>query len=418
MRYQEVMFRSALILVATFVLGASVWIPIANAQTGRNVEVFQGPVLASSRVTGMGGAYIGVAEDANGHMVNPASFTVRQFHNAVKHFAFGMALNVNTIAGGGRTHQLSSLDTDFNSSTNTNIGFNLKWGGFGIGVHLVSQDYDVNYPQLVSGLEETSRRGELNQSLGGLGIAHSFGRDALAIGMMLQTAQVRLTAWDRTDTEQFTQTLRQNNLLFGVLYKPHGERFRIGATLRTPSFGPTQEGDQPPDLVPIQPEAAAAPWEIGIGGSWVFGPRVRNVPALYLRKPARQRLREEGYSVVPPPAYRRYVMVAADLIAIGKTPDAVSSISYLTQRLESAGDDVDFALRLGVESEVIQNWLQVRAGTYWEPSRVAGVSGRLHGTGGFDVKIPLGNLTDLRVGPALDAADQFFRFSVGLGFWH
>ena len=47
------------------------------ADPAYQLEVFQGPVVSSQRVVGMGGAYIGLAEGVAGHLDNPAAFAVR-----------------------------------------------------------------------------------------------------------------------------------------------------------------------------------------------------------------------------------------------------------------------------------------------------------------------------------------------------
>ena len=51
----------------------------AQLQTSRYaVDLFQGPVLASTRVIGMGGAYVAIAEGVEGSFYNPAAPAVRQ----------------------------------------------------------------------------------------------------------------------------------------------------------------------------------------------------------------------------------------------------------------------------------------------------------------------------------------------------
>ena len=71
-------------------------------------------------------------------------------------------------------------------------------------------------------------------------------------------------------------------------------------------------------------------------------------------------------------------------------------------------------------------WLVVRAGSYYEPTRFREPAGpRIHGTGGFDVHIPivwslfglLDDDTSFRVGGAVDGAARYFGWAVSAGIW-
>lgn len=48
------------------------------AQT--RIDYSQGPILNSNRIIGMSGAFVSVAEGADAHLVNPASFAMRARH--------------------------------------------------------------------------------------------------------------------------------------------------------------------------------------------------------------------------------------------------------------------------------------------------------------------------------------------------
>lgn len=45
-----------------------------------SLDLYLGSVVAGNRVTGMGGAYVAVAEDVDGNLQNPAAPAVRSFH--------------------------------------------------------------------------------------------------------------------------------------------------------------------------------------------------------------------------------------------------------------------------------------------------------------------------------------------------
>jgi hypothetical protein len=79
---------------------------------------------------------------------------------------------------------------------------------------------------------------------------------------------------------------------------------------------------------------------------------------------------------------------------------------------------------LGAEGEPIANWVQMRAGTYFEPSRFEGVGYRVHATFGTDVRLFSWNLFGLldeftlTVGAAADVAERYLNAGLGVGLWH
>jgi len=125
---------------------------------------------------------------------------------------------------------------------------------------------------------------------------------------------------------------------------------------------------------------------------------------------------------------RDKLLVTAAVKVTAPVRNGVGLESFLEQRVERSGAGWSISPRLGVESEILPNWLVVRAGSYFEPTRFLDneeVHGRVHGTGGLDVHVPLatdvlGLLDDpitFRVGGAVDAASRYFGWSVSAGIW-
>jgi hypothetical protein len=82
-----------------------------------------------------------------------------------------------------------------------------------------------------------------------------------------------------------------------------------------------------------------------------------------------------------------------------------------------SGDKISFGARIGVESEVMQDRLKVRGGSYIEPSRTQRKYYRPHATVGADVR-----LFDLwrwsaRGTATLDLAPRYFNWGIAFGFW-
>jgi hypothetical protein len=78
-----------------------------------------------------------------------------------------------------------------------------------------------------------------------------------------------------------------------------------------------------------------------------------------------------------------------------------------------------------VESEVLPHILRLRAGSYYEAERVNLTPSRVHGTGGFDVRLFEWDVFGLvkpfdywQLSVAADAARAYLNTSFSIGFWH
>jgi hypothetical protein len=112
------------------------------------VDLHQGAVLAGTRVVGMGGAYVAVAEDVDGNLQNPASAANRPFFS-VTFFDWWPGLGA-TFPG-----TLKNLDF-YNSGTQTEIkngqdslvflspALNLQWGPWGVGLTAEINNFDLD----------------------------------------------------------------------------------------------------------------------------------------------------------------------------------------------------------------------------------------------------------------------------------
>jgi hypothetical protein len=136
-----------------------------------------------------------------------------------------------------------------------------------------------------------------------------------------------------------------------------------------------------------------------------------------------ERLRiERERSVLALP--RRHLLISTETILVGTSDNAVGLESFLLQARQDSGKRVTVGVRLGIEGEPIANWVKMRAGTYLEPSRFAGVSYRTHGTLGTDVKLFTWDLFELVepftvcIGGSADVAERYLNLGIGLGLWH
>ncbi len=78
--------------------------------------------------------------------------------------------------------------------------------------------------------------------------------------------------------------------------------------------------------------------------------------------------------------------------------------------------------RVGAEFEWLPGRLRLRAGSYWEPQRFAGVPGRLHLTLGGELRMFAfqfwGAERRLALSMAVDGADDYGNAGLSFGFWH
>ena len=199
----------------------------------RTVDFFQGPVVSSHRVIGLGGAYVGVAFGADGHLVNPASFTVRDPFTADDFYEWDVALSLLKVTGEGTDLTQSGREGAFDEVEYLQGGGHIKLGRHGFGVHGLVQRYRV---QVV--VDGQPVQAEYKQSLGGPGYAFNFLDGELVVGVAafgsnaaLEVAGERLVA------------VKGAGLLAGGLWGPFDERWRAGITYRTAQLGVEVEGD-------------------------------------------------------------------------------------------------------------------------------------------------------------------------------
>ena len=121
---------------------------------------------------------------------------------------------------------------------------------------------------------------------------------------------------------------------------------------------------------------------------------------------------------------RRYLLISTQLTIEGAVPNAVGLDAFLEQERRPRGESPSAGFALGLESEVVPGWLQLRVGSYIEPGRNTGVSPRAHGTGGLTLRLiswdffGLLDTFTLKVNFAVDGARGYFNWGLGIGFWH
>ena len=246
------------------------------------------------------------------------------------------------------------------------------------------------------------------------------------------------------------------------MWRPNTLPLRVGFTFRTPVIASINAGSV--DTNPLTgdrvvrgfylPTGVDLPWEAEWGVAFQIGRRPLNPPwrnEEYLRGPeveeerrvdpvthvleprvdAARRLLRRKYNELP----REKLLVSFSMLATGDTGhDSVGVESMLTQIIDRSGEKTSLSIRLGTEAEVIPNWLQLRAGSYVEPTRFREVASspgaeaprpRVHGTAGFEVRLFDSSIWGIfpednrfRVSGAVDFAREYFGWSLGIGSWY
>ena len=425
-----------------------------------SLDLFQGPTLASARVTAMGGAYAGLAEGAEGIPHNPAAASQRYPYSTTR---------MDYEITGGVTFPGSVSRTDFDNNGRAGFGYRdfvfatlggfLQYDHWGFGGVISLQNYKLGTPPQL-GIGDSNVAG-LTVRLFKVDLVASYGflDDQLHIGGGLRGAI--FTAVDST-APSINPVSAPERLLFGTygagvqggaLWRPRDLPFRFGGTLRSPIIASInaapnvteKDGDR---LVGrfFLPSGASLPWEAEWGVAVQIGPRPLNIPwtdeetlsgpeveaerrvlpgsgnqrVLEPRTDAARRILRRRYRAIN----RQKLLLSYTMLVTGPVGRAVGVESMLTQTIDRSGEKSTVTMRGGAEVEAIANRLQLRGGSYMEPTRFRESSARLHATAGFEVRVIDWSLfgvypedNSFRISGAVDVSRGYFGWSLGIGSW-
>jgi hypothetical protein len=192
----------------------------------------------------------------------------------------------------------------------------------------------------------------------------------------------------------------------GATWIPRDQDVRLGVVASSPisGGGVTATACDPENCEGyILPQQVHVPWQVAVGGAL--------------------RLADTAWNQIVPTTFRdeRSLTLASDVVITGTSPNGYGLQAFGMHLLEPCGRDVSWSLHGGAEYEWLPGRLRVRAGSYWEPGRCEGVSGRLHGTFGIEVRTLEFHLWGLRRGRITvtgDVASRYDNLAVSIGFWH
>lgn len=448
-----------------------------NAYT---LDIFQGPLLAPLRVTGLGGAFAGYAEGVDAIASNAAAPAVREPYSVTFiDYDLSFSFNLPSAFNGTDFDNDGRVGFRYDNFTFVTLGASAQAGPFGIGFLADFETYDLTPHAAIDDPHVTATLGKVHAVAG-----WSFLDGQLSVG---GGARAVVLSFDATGPRESSET----NVLsmagvapeVGVLIRPNWQPFRLGATYRmaVEGRGASKEGADSDGVVRaaglIVPEKVRLPWELEAGFALQVGPRplnprwrdphahkaevaktiaearrvrevsyeaelaqideegsrarraeeieaieadLRSDEAASLRNETLRAERRDLYESFP----RERITVLGELLVTGPSRDAISLESFFSQTRRPSGDRISLTPRLGIEGEPVPGFLQTRFGTYVEPSRYQGHAARQHFTFGFDFRLgkfsPLGLLPNhvWRVSGAVDLAPRYRNMGLSIGGWH
>lgn len=441
-----------------------------------DIDLVIGPVLGSGRIIGLAGAYTALADGIEGAPRTAAAYAGRTLYD-LDWFEYDITVDLMPT---------SIRNTDFDANGESGftyadfvfftLGGGMRFGAFGLGFIADFQSYDLgktadlSLTQTHFGVGYGFWEGQLVIGVGGRTAGLAITDDAtgeplvqmvgagpeagatlglegqpfrvgvaLRTPVMSETVDVPIAAGLEVPDHVRLPWEVQLGLAWQLGPRPLNRRFvnpheeeealwqqaredqkrRIALQLERERFQEQlrwSQGTLPPDASHLRDDVPRDP------GFWrAESVRYANEEHdIELELDTRQREREREVRGLS----RRYLLVSTELFAIGPTDNGVGLESFLQQRRQTSGRTISLGARAGVEGEPLSGYVKMRAGTYLEPSRFAGVGYRVHGTLGTEIRLFSWDLFGLldeftfRFGASADVAERYLNVGIGLGMWH
>lgn len=420
------------------------------ATSDYRVDLTQGVVLAGTRVLGLAGAYVAIAEGVDGNAQNPVAPAMRPVHSfdhTDYDLGFGLtfpaAVSGNDLFNSGDRTSVSASQSD---ALFLDLAANLQVGRWGVGA-------SIHYTTFEMAAADGQSLG-LNARFGGvrLQVARSWfdGQFLLGLGSRGTGLLVENRDPEPGEPKQLFH-IEGAAAELGAMFRPNGDPYRVGVAVRSAVITNQLSADVPKDGAGDRvvtrngvdlylPNEVTLPWDIDVGLAVQLGPRPLNPrwvdpdEALarldrYLRwKELERARRERALAAERPSAARQaalgaesasdagldelhreraqrtlrerlrqrekamerfYFLISTALLITGPVRNSVGVESFIERRVQRSGRKATYTPRVGVETEVVPHWLKLRAGSYGEPTRFEsrGARARLHGTLGLDQKL-------------------------------
>ena len=365
------------------------------------IELYEGVAIGDTSQTAMGGAGAARASGSSGTLINPSAPAVRRTTDT-DHWTWDYHADVLS----GRY----SSDYDNNGTTNpegsgaqlATLGLSVRFGDWAGAITVTAQVAPVD------GVDLNGQAVDLNAQAirSKFAIARYLPKTELAVGLGIQTVQFELGP-DQGDP---LFAITGAGLVGGVTWIPNYQNFRLGLAVESPIVGADVKTTCDPDPADpivcmgfILPETIVSPARAVIGGAYRFAPTAWN-------QLVAQKFRDE-----------RAVTLVTDVVVTGPSKNGNGIEKFGQKELQPSGRKTSISVRAGAEVEAIPARLRLRGGTYWEPARFDNVSGRIHGTFGFEVSLWeffLWGPRRVKIAAIADVASSYRNLGLSVGFWH
>lgn len=431
-----------------------------------SLDVFQGPVLGGGRTTALAGATGAIPEGALGNAVSSASPAARDPWSR-DWFDWDADITLSLPS--------SLRESDFDNNGKAGLAYEqflygavgglIQLGRWGISVSGERTTYTLGgsagQPRLDAFVTRTR-----------LVLARQLLDGSLVVGAGIRGVDMGFSSVS-ADGNQNKTLLTLSGAAFqgGFLFAPAGKPFRVAFEARSPVSSDQVEGEVQPnangDLLVADPggrtffvpRSVRLPWETELSAALQLGGRPLNVPWVdprveerrieavlvaertrWAREEKQRDLTEKERDELSDHAkairrardrarYRKLprqkVLLTASVLLTGGAENGVGAESFLLQTVERSGRRLSVTPRAGVEVEPIHGRLQIRGGSYLEPTRFDTGRARVHGTFGVDVRVLEWTVFGLfdegtrwRLGTFIDLADRYASISGTLGVWH
>jgi hypothetical protein len=393
----------------------------------------EGVLRGSPRMMGIAGAFVGIAEGAEGIPRNPAAA-------AAKSTTFDSDFSVDF---GGTLHLIPPwLETD-QDWDNDGCPDQVEPPGAEVlsllGTQVLYSAVSFRYKNVGLGLgfdlQNFFARPDSRTFLN-LNQAHLFGsfaaalwEDQILLGLGVESTHaflVHLTRPEGGGLPSPDDSLGYHGwgIQFAGVWRPKDENYRVGFAFRPPTTAyPTAQRQRLPEVptgfIPFS--QIVAPARLSIGASWAIGSTGRNYN---ITGP-------EGWAVMPEKdaegrpktsaALTRW-LVTTQLDVLFAVDNATTAVAFFEQRsgvsTQRAGNQATFLPRAALEKELIENWLRLRLGGYLEPPLVDSAPViRPHLTFGGEVALFRLGSTRVAFGLSFDLAHRYQNLSVAFLAW-
>ncbi|HKO47545.1 MAG TPA: hypothetical protein VJV79_07475 [Polyangiaceae bacterium] len=392
----------------------------SSMEEPQTIDAARATIRGSTRVIGLGGAFVAIADDTQGVSINPASVAVRLPYSWDPFsFAFGIDISIATWLPKNDVFNVPQATGESRGGSlfgSFAILTNYQHAGFGLSAE-AEQNVATSKAQQGVSTKLTANFGVVRPA-----VAYGYFDGQLQLGAGLRVLGFSIGG------SQGTPLTAGIGYTAGVIVKPKGQQFRVGAAIEQPINA------QVPSDNGATPTLVHVPWTAAFGFAYQFGKRRMNPKFVTIsdrvrRNTAGQKLTGEARKKAEEVAAKElfdeyqkdqtwYLLVSSELALIqGSGNVALGGGPTLSRTLVSP--------RLGVESEVVPRHLRVRAGTYLELATTPEGHARMHVTGGVDIRLFEWSVFGLvkpfdywQLSLAADGASSYLNTSFSIGFWH